>query len=92
MMSITEVERLHGIPASNIRHWTNQGIIETDPGTYRGEHGRFEINRPLTRRGLSQFYAKAVEWERARAGRAFTRCPDCPHDELRTSDNSSAEE
>jgi transposase-like protein len=82
MMSIAEAERLHGIPASNIRHWTNQGIIEADPGSYENVNGRFPINRPITRKGMAQFYAKAVEWERARAGRSFTRCPDCPHDEL----------
>ena len=73
MMSRTDVATAHNFPASTLRRWCDEGRIETDGGTYGGEHGQFQAARPVTARGLAQFYALA-------SGRSdFRRCPDCPH-------------
>lgn len=76
MMSRTEVATLHNFPASTLRRWCDSGVIETDSGVYGGEHGQFQAARPVTARGLRQFYALAHQRP------DFTPCPQCPHSEL----------
>ena len=75
MMSRTDVATLHTFPASTLRRWCDEGRIETDSGTYGGAHGQFQAARPVTARGLAQF------WRLAHQRSDFTACPDCPHAE-----------
>ena len=75
MMSRTDVATLHTFPASTLRRWCDEGRIETDSGTYGGAHGQFQAARPVTARGLAQF------WRLAHQRSDFTTCPDCPHAE-----------
>jgi hypothetical protein len=73
-MDVTMASRLHNVPRATLAAWVRDGRVETDRGTYGGEHGHWPIVRPLTRRGLAQLVTLA----RGRDG--FTPCPDCPHD------------
>lgn len=74
MMSKKDAARLHGIARSTIENWCQAGKVDTSPETFQPPHGHWPIVRPLTRRGLAQFYALAK-------GHAdFTACPDCPHE------------
>ena len=75
MMSRTDVATLHTFPASTLRRWCDEGRIETDSGTYGGAHGQFQAARPVTARGLAQF------WRLAHQRSDFTPCLDCPHAE-----------
>lgn len=75
MLSRTDVATLHTFPASTLRRWCDEGRIETDSGTYGGAHGQFQAARPVTARGLAQF------WRLAHQRSDFTACPDCPHTE-----------
>ena len=75
MLSRTDVATLHTFPASTLRRWCDEGRIETDSGTYGGAHGQFQAARPVTARGLAQF------WRLAHQRSDFTACPDCPHAE-----------
>ena len=75
MMSRTDVATLHTFPASTLRRWCDEGRIETDAGVYGGAHGQFQAARPVTARGLAQF------WRLAHQRSDFTTCPDCPHAE-----------
>lgn len=82
MMSRSDVADLHNFPASTLRRWCDEGRIETDGGVYGGEHGQFQAARPVTSRGLRQFYALA------RSRTDFRACPSCPHDEEEARDES----
>lgn len=73
MMARSEVAARHGIAETTLRRWCDAGRIETDGGSYGGEHGQFSIHKPVTRRGLAQFYALAHR----RAD--FRPCESCPH-------------
>ena len=75
MMSRTDVATAHTFPASTLRRWCDEGRIETDAGVYGGAHGQFQAARPVTARGLAQF------WRLAHQRSDFTTCPDCPHAE-----------
>ena len=75
MLSRTDVATLHTFPASTLRRWCDEGRIETDAGVYGGAHGQFQAARPVTARGLAQF------WRLAHQRSDFTTCPDCPHAE-----------
>ena len=75
MLSRTDVATLHTFPASTLRRWCDEGRIETDSGTYGGAHGQFQAARPVTARGLAQF------WRLAHQRSDFTPCLDCPHAE-----------
>ena len=82
MMSRSDVADLHNFPASTLRRWCDEGRIETDGGVYGGEHGQFQAARPVTPRGLRQFYALAC------SRTDFRACPSCPHDEEEARDES----
>ena len=75
MLSRTDVATLHTFPASTLRRWCDEGRIETDAGVYGGAHGQFQAARPVTARGLAQF------WRLAHQRSDFTPCLDCPHAE-----------
>ncbi len=76
MVSRSDVADAHGFPLTTLRAWCKDGKVETSPETYGSEHGHFAVERPVTRRGLAQFYALASQRRDN-----FTPCKECPHDE-----------
>jgi len=74
-MSLTEAADVHGVLRymTTFRRWRDEGKLDCDPGTYSGERGQFPVVRPLTRKGLAQFYQLASPRS------DFKRCNHCPH-------------
>jgi len=78
LVSLTEAADMHGVLRymTTFRRWRDEyDKLDCDPRTFSGERGQFPVVRPLTRKGLAQFYQLASPRS------DFVRCSACPHED-----------